>query len=74
MVGAVSTLLSRTTAIWPVGQVPDGGLHWAAAALNLSMPSAPSLKIGRISHWPFELRPAQADSTEVPPTATGPSS
>ena len=53
MVGAVSTLLSSTTAIWPVGQVADGGLHWAAAALNLSMPSAPSLKIGRISHWPF---------------------
>ena len=36
----------------PVGQVSDGGLHWAAMALNWSMPSAPPFISRATLHWP----------------------
>ena len=48
-------------ASWPVGQVSDGGEHWAAMALNWSIPLSPPLHLerhapravrGRAGRWP----------------------
>ena len=43
-----------------------------AMALNLSMPSLPLLKTGRISHWPCWLRSDDAVDNDEPVSATGP--
>src|SRR5688572_15653439 len=57
----------------PEGQVCDGGEHWAAMALNWSMPSAPPFISSATVHWPFGPSSALASSTISPVAWDGPS-
>src|SRR6516162_2519287 len=73
IVGAEMTEPSNTMPSCLVGQVASPWKHFAAAALNRSMPSAPALNVGLTIHWPCWFTPALAVSTARPESRLGPS-
>ena len=73
MVGADFTTESSTMASWPVGQVCDGGEHWAAMALNWSIPLSPPRISRDTLQVPFGPSWALAVFTILPVACEGPS-
>ena len=77
MLGAVRISPSSTMANWPSPPVVAGHCgsplkQSAAAALNRSMPSSPSLNVGFTTHSPVWFSPAVASSTAGPSSSVGP--